>query len=107
MSQELMFQGYGAFLQEIKTRIQQAQQRAMLAVNQELLMLYWHIGHEILRRQQEQKWGAGIINQLAHDLEAAFPEMKGFSARNLKNMRSFARAYPVTSIGQAPLAQLT
>ena len=107
MSQELTFQGYGAFLQEIKARIQQTQQRAVLAVNQEMLMLYWQIGDEIMRRQKEQKWGAGIINQLARDLQAAFPEMKGFSARNMRYMRAFARTYPDLSIWQAPLAKLS
>ena len=82
--------GYQTWLTDLKTHIQTAQQRAALAVNQELLKLYWHIGNDILQRQQQQGWGSKIIDQLAQDLRRAFPEIKGFSARNLKYMRRFA-----------------
>ncbi|HEX8728201.1 MAG TPA: PDDEXK nuclease domain-containing protein, partial [Ktedonobacterales bacterium] len=63
--------------------------------------------HEILQRQQQEGWGAKVIDRLAHDLRAAFPEVKGFSPRNLKYMRKLAAAYPDESIVQASLAQLT
>ena len=61
-----------------------AQQRATLAVNRELVLLYWQIGRDILARQAAQGWGAKVIERLAHDLRAAFPEMKGFSPCNLQ-----------------------
>lgn len=98
--------GYADWLTELKGRIHNAQQRAALAVNRELVGLYWHIGRDILARQAEQGWGAKVIDRLAHDLRAAFPEMRGFSPRNLKYMRAFAEAWPDESIVQAVLAQL-
>lgn len=99
-------EGYRTWLAELKTRIHQAQQRATLSVNQELLLLYWQIGRDILERQATQGWGAKVIEQLAHDLRKHFPEMKGFSARNLKYMRAFADAWPDNEFVQQPVAQL-
>ncbi|MEH1850942.1 MAG: DUF1016 N-terminal domain-containing protein [Nostoc sp.] len=96
--------GYEDFLTELKTRISSAQLRAAVAVNKELVLLYWQIGRDILNRQQQQGWGAKVINSLAADLQKAFPEMKGFSLRNLKYMRAFAEAYPDEQLVQAPLA---
>lgn len=99
-------QGYADWLAELKSRIHHAQQRATLAVNRELVLLYWQIGRDILARQAEQGWGAKVIDRLAHDLRAAFPEMKGFSPRNLKYMRAFAEAWPDAEFVQEALAQL-
>ncbi len=98
--------GYAAWLTELKIRIHTAQQRATLAVNRELVLLYWQIGRDILARQAEQGWGAKVIERLAEDLRLAFPEMKGFSPRNLKYMRAFAQAWPDEAIVQEALAQL-
>lgn len=98
---------YKNLLQELKERIKQAQLRAALAVNQELVLLYWGIGQEILNRQAEQGWGAKVIDRLSSDLKQEFPDMTGFSARNLKYMRTFAEAWPDKTIVQALLAQLT
>ena len=69
---------YAALLSSIKERIQAAQVRAAVAVNQELVVLYWGIGKEILARQQEEGWGKNIIPKLAKDLRSQFPEMRGF-----------------------------
>lgn len=99
-------EGYGDWLAELKKRIHTAQQKATLAVNRELVLLYWQIGRDILARQAEQGWGAKVIERLAHDLRNAFPEMKGFSPRNLKYMRAFAQAWPDAEFVQAVLAQL-
>lgn len=85
---------YVEWLAELKTRIHGAQQRASLAVNRELVGLYWQIGRDILARQAAQGWGAKVIERLAHDLRAAFPDMKGFSRANLLYMRAFAEAWP-------------
>ena len=98
--------GYSDWLTDLKNRIHHAQQRASLAVNRELVLLYWQIGHDILQRQAEQGWGAKVIDRLAHDLRTAFPDMKGFSPRNLKYMRAFAEAWPDSEFVQGVLAQL-
>jgi predicted nuclease of restriction endonuclease-like (RecB) superfamily len=98
--------GYPDWLRDLKTRIHTAQQRAALAVNRELVLLYWQIGRDILARQASQGWGAKVIERLAHDLRTAFSEMKGFSPRNLKYMRSFAEAWPDDEFVQVVLAQL-
>ena len=86
--------GYQLWLGDLKAQIQVAQQRAVLAVNQELLKLYWQIGNDILQRQQQQGWGSKVIDQLAKDLRVAFPELKGFSRSNLLYMRAFADNWP-------------
>ncbi len=98
--------GYADWLTELKTRIHSAQQRAALAVNRELVLLYWQIGRDIMARQAEQGWGAKVIDRLSQDLRADFPEMKGFSPRNLKYMRAFAEAWPDEQFVQGVLAQL-
>lgn len=99
-------QNYQAWLNQLKADIRAAQQRSVLAVNQELIKLYWRIGKDILQRQQDQGWGAKVIEQLAEDLRHSFPEMKGFSARNLKYMRAFAENWPNAEIVQQLVAQL-
>lgn len=99
-------EGYADWLVELKGRIHSAQQRATLAVNHELVLLYWQIGRDILARQAEQGWGAKVIDRLAHDLRNAFPEMKGFSRANLLYMRAFADAWPDGQIVQQAVGQL-
>lgn len=97
---------YNAFLSDLKERIRTAQLRAALAVNQELVLLYWQIGQEILSRQRAEGWGAKVIDQLAKDLKREFPDVQGFSSRNLKYMRAFAESYPDAPIVQEVLAQI-
>ncbi len=106
MAHDLIPDGYDDLLTEIKIRIQQTQTRAALSVNRELLMLYWRIGRDILTRQHTRGWGAKIIDRLAHDLRQTFPDMKGFSPRNLKYMRAFADAYPDEEFVQQVAAQI-
>lgn len=103
---DLTAQNYQDWLNQLKADIRTAQQRSVLAVNQELIKLYWRIGRDILQRQHEQGWGAKVIDQLAADLLHSFPEMKGFSARNLKYMRAFAENWPDEEIVQQLVAQL-
>jgi predicted nuclease of restriction endonuclease-like (RecB) superfamily len=98
--------GYADWLVELKARIHGAQQRAALAVNRELVLLYWQIGRDILARQSNEGWGAKVIDRLAHDLRTAFPDMKGFSPRNLKYMRAFAQAWPEVEFVQQAAAQI-
>jgi predicted nuclease of restriction endonuclease-like (RecB) superfamily len=97
---------YEAFLTTLKSHIRTAQVRAALAVNNELMVLYWKIGKEILTRQQQEAWGSKVIERLAKDLKHEFPDMAGFSTRNLKYMKAFAEAYPDEVIGQRSVAQL-
>ncbi|MEM9449894.1 MAG: PDDEXK nuclease domain-containing protein [Cyanobacteria bacterium P01_E01_bin.6] len=97
---------YIAFLSNLKTRIKQAQIKAALAVNRELVLLYWQLGKEILQRQEQEGWGAKVITQLSKDLKHEFPNMKGFSRTNLMYMRAFAAAYPDESIIQEVLGQI-
>ncbi|SFI62456.1 MULTISPECIES: YhcG family protein [unclassified Pseudomonas] len=99
-------EGYGEWLSDLKNRIHNAQQRATLAVNRELVQLYWQIGNDVLTRQAQQGWGAKVIERLAHDLRTAFPEMKGFSRANLMYMRAFAEAWPDAAIVQQAVGQL-
>ena len=91
---------YDDFLRSLKKRIRTAQVRAALAVNKELVLLYWQIGKEILERQSQEGWGAKVISRLAKDLKAEFPDMKGFSRTNLLYMRAFADTYPDEQIVQ-------
>jgi len=99
-------QGYREFLHGLKLRIQQAQLKATLAVNRELILLYWQIGRDILERQERAGWGARIVERLAQDLHREFPDVRGFSPRNFKYMRAFAEAWPDEAIVQQLVAQL-
>lgn len=85
---------YPALFADIKRRIRHAQTRAVLAVNAELLRLYWDIGALIDQRQKQEGWGAAVIPRLAKDLHNELPEEKGFSERNIKRMLAFYRGYP-------------
>jgi predicted nuclease of restriction endonuclease-like (RecB) superfamily len=97
---------YATLLKSIKERIQAAQVRAAVAVNQELILLYWGIGREILSRQAQEGWGKNVIPRLSRDLASEFPEMKGLSPRNLGYMKAFAEAWPDEPILQQPAAKL-
>ena len=106
---ELNNPDYQHWLGELKQTIQNAQQRAVLVVNQHLLKLYWQIGQSIVQQQQAQGWGAKVIEQVAKDLKQAFPELKGFSRANLMSMRAFTVAWPDfehNSIVQQAVGQL-
>ncbi len=98
--------GYAEWLAQLKGQIAQARQRASLAVNAELVQLYGRIGRDILLRQQAQGWGAKVIDRLARDLKEAFPDMRGWSTRNLKYMAFFAQHCPDGRFGQQAAAQL-
>lgn len=97
---------YSTWLQGLKDQIRTARVRASLAVNSELVRLYWRIGHEIRERKTAQGWGAKVNEQLARDLKAEFPDMKGLSPRNLVYMQTFAGAWPGDEITQQVVAQL-
>lgn len=95
--------GYAKLLAEIKARVATAQTRAALAVNRELLALYWGVGRSIVERQKNAKWGSSVIERLAADIQRAFPGVEGFSVRNVWSMRAFYLAYPAKSGGPAAI----
>lgn len=99
-------EGYREFVATLKNRIRSAQVKAAVSVNRELVLLYWQIGDDILARQEREGWGAKVIDRLSSDLMKEFPEMKGFSVRNLKYMRKFAEVWRDTQFVQQVAAQL-
>ena len=96
MGSDLAF--YSGLLTEIKNRIRQAQARAALSANAEMIAMYWDIGRMIQQRQQMEGWGAGVIPRLAADLKNELPEEKGFSERNIGRMIAFYREYSSGSV---------
>lgn len=100
---------YKSWVSSLKHEVSNAQQRAAIAANSELISLYWFIGHSILAQQEKMGWGAKVIDQLSKDLKLSFPSIKGFSPANLKNMRTFAKNWPDyknEEIGQQLLSKL-
>lgn len=97
---------YRTFLESLKERVRTARLSAAQAANRELFGLYWSIGRDILARQAELGWGAAVIDRLSHDLRHEFPDVKGFSPRNLRYMKAFALAWPDGSILQQGVAKL-
>jgi len=98
--------GYAGFLADVRERITHERIRAVLSANAAMVLLYWDIGHSILARQEQEGWGAKVIDRLSHDLKASFPDMSGLSPRNLKYMRKFAAAWPDRATVQEALAQI-
>lgn len=106
VSKELFSQEYIDFAESIKQKVSDARYKAARSVNSELILLYHHIGTEILKKQEKQGWGTKVIDKLSKDLISSFPEMKGFSSRNLKYMRRFAEEYTDPEFVQQVVAQL-
>ena len=106
MSSVTLPSDYPQFLSELKQHIRETQVRAALAVNSELVLLYWRIGRGILQQEQQRGWGAKVVVQLAADLRTAFPDITGFSPRNMRYMKSFAEAWPDESILQQAVAKI-
>ncbi|HRH97596.1 MAG TPA: PDDEXK nuclease domain-containing protein [Prosthecobacter sp.] len=104
---KLLPSSYAPLLADLKARVRAAQVKAAVSVNRELILLYWHIGREILRAQKAEGWGTKVVERLAKDLAAEFPEMDGFSPLNLKRMRAFYAAWEPVEIVQQPVSKLT
>ena len=98
---------YSQLVADIKRRIQNAQLRASLAVNRELVLLYWQIGRDILTRQERENWGAKIIDRLAADLKIAIPDTRGLFAPKPQIYARFAEAWPEEAIVQQLVAQMS
>ncbi len=99
-------EGYAELLEQLKLRIRSARLQAVLAVNRDLILLYWEIGRSILERQEREGWGAKVIERLAADLRREFPDMRGLSRANLFYMRAFAEVYQDEPIVQQLAGQL-
>jgi predicted nuclease of restriction endonuclease-like (RecB) superfamily len=106
MNLQKMDTEYINLLDSLKQKIRTAQVKAVLSVNAEMILLYWEIGKSILERQTQEGWGQNIINKLSQDLKTSFPEMKGFSPRNLGYMKKFAKLYQDEVILQQLAAKL-
>lgn len=104
MDNKIDINKYKSLLENIKQEVLNAQYKAIYAVNKELMFMYWHIGKIILDNSQ---WGNKFIDNLSIDLKIEFPEIKGFSVRNLKYMKKFAEEYPDFEFVQEVLAQIT
>lgn len=96
---------YRHWITELKQQFRQAQLKAVVRVNQELLQFYWHLGSEILEKQQQAQWGSGFLTQLSKDLITEFPEVKGFSKRNLELIRQWRSYWDETATGDSAIAQ--
>lgn len=105
-SKSIMPNDYTEFISDLKTRIRQERTKAVFAANSVLVNMYWEIGTAILAKQQVADWGAKVIDRMSHDLKEEFPDMTGFSARNLKYMRKFAEVWPNREIVQRIVAQI-
>lgn len=98
---------YLLFLSKLKNKIISSQQDAAISVNKELLMFYWKIGNLILDKKKEQGWEENIINSLSNDLKAAFPDVQGFSEKNIRYMCKFAEEYKDKKFIEEAAAQIS
>ena len=97
---------YKKFFVELKEKVKNSQLKAAVKVNYELLNLYWELGKKITEKQKEYSWGDSFISNLSNDLKKEFPDMKGFSVQNLKNIRYWYLFYAEYLIGLQPVSQL-
>lgn len=98
---------YRRFVEELKARVAGAHLSAARRINHELIFLYWDIGSGIAARQKELGWGESVVEMVAADLRQAFPSMRGFSARNVWDMKRFFLAYSDEALWRQPVAKVT
>lgn len=97
---------YSDFLSALIKKVSETRIKTVLDANSSMILLYWNIGDMILKKQNEYGWGAKVIDRISFDLKKKFPEMKGFSPRNLKYMRKFAEVWKDKAIVQQVVAQI-
>lgn len=102
----ILSEEYTSFIEFVKNQIQQRKLSIVVSANREMILLYWEIGNEILDRQSKYGWGAKIIDKIAFDLQKTFPNMSGFSTRNLKYMQKFAKEWTNKEFVQRTVAQI-
>lgn len=101
-----MSESYLDFIEKIKKEIRSQRISVTLNANSSMICLYWNIGKAILQKQEEERWGSRVVDRMAKDLKEAFPDMSGFSPRNIKYMRKFAECWPNFEIVQQVVAQI-
>lgn len=101
-----MSDSYLDFIEEIKKEIENQRLNVVLNANSSMICLYWNIGKAVLQKQKEEGWGAKVIDRMAKDIKEAFPDMSGFSPRNIKYMRKFAECWPDFEIVQRIVARI-
>jgi len=94
--QSIVSTDYAKFVTQLKKKIRSAQFKAALAVNRELIRLYWDIGREVVERQEKDGWGSAVIDRVARDIQNEFPGIEGFSKTNMGRMRAFYLAYSIS-----------
>jgi len=99
----ILTQEYKKFILDIKSRIKNAQLKAYIKVNEELLRLYWEIGSMIVEKQKNSSWGDKVLENISKDLKSAFPNLQGFSTTNIKYMKLWYQFY---AIGQQPVDEI-
>lgn len=97
---------YKAYIESLKEQIKKERLKAVLSANKSMILMYWNIGKSILKQQEHEGWGSKVIDRMSHDLKEEFPDMSGFSPRNLKYMRKFAQAWSDVEIVQRTVAQI-
>lgn len=97
---------YKSWIDDIKKRIRQAQIKAAIKVNYELLDLYWELGKDIVKKQESTKWGDAFLKTMSKDLQKAFPDLSGLSSQNLKHIRYWYKFYSQEGIGLQPVTLL-
>ena len=97
---------YPDFINALIDKIQKQRISITLNANAGMIGMYWSVGNAILKKQDEEGWGTKVIDRISHDIMVAFPDMSGFSPRNIKNMRRFAAEWPDYEIVQQVVAQL-
>lgn len=97
---------YGKMLENIKSLVSDGRRQVIWTANVQMMIMYYHIGRVILQQQDAEGWGSKVVDRLSSDLKKAYPEMRGFSPRNLKYMRRFAELWPDEAIVQRCVAQL-
>jgi predicted nuclease of restriction endonuclease-like (RecB) superfamily len=105
MTKLIFDQDYKQWISALKQQFRQAQLKAVVKVNSELLQFYWQLGEDILARQQGTQWGDGFLTQLSKDLSTEFPEIKGFSKRNLELIRKWRRYWQQVEVAQPAIAK--
>ena len=101
-----MSDGYLEFINDIKEKIKKQRMTIVLNANSSMICLYWNMGKAILEKQEKEGWGAKVIDRMAQDLKDAFPDMSGFSPRNIKYMRKFAECWSDFEFVQQVVAQI-
>lgn len=107
----LTLSGYPQFIKSLKEKVRSAQLKAAVAVNQELIKLYWELGRDVVERQEKEGWGSKVIERIAQDLQNEFSGIEGFSRTNIFRMRAFYTAYkivpqPVGQLENLPIFQI-